>query len=682
MLGYEVTRRPPRHATGAIPGSGGAKGHGRRGRRRTIVFIVECIVPEPTFLRLEHILAHYALGLDNLILRRDRIHDDYLRRETALLHGLARNDSLEKILLGVAEAVESYTSGHCVLLIRDQRQASVGVKAAPSLPATVLSVLKSASAAPGAFGATGPPTEVTIVPDLAAREDSDMAATALRSGLRAWISIPIPDAAGTKVHGSLDVYYPATHDPDERELEILDRAVQLVRIGLGRPFLAGGVWQPAQQDALTKLPNRLLFIATVEQALARPTMPVAVALLDVDDFTSINESLGHAAADDLLTEIARRLRDCLSLVETAGRFGGDEFAVLFVDADASAAEAAAARMLSAVAEPVLLDGKKVSVHASIGIATGRGSEDEVEALIRRADAAMRSAKQDGKACIRVFDEAMHAEIRERLDLEEDLPRAIDRNELDVHYQPVVTLHTGRVVEVEALVRWHHPTLGTVPPGRFIPVAEERGLITTIGAWVLRQALNQLRSWRTNIPDAAPRRVAVNVSARQLADGDLVDDIKAALVETGLHGSDLTLEITETLLMEDTRTAKEKLRALRDLSVHIAVDDFGSGYASLSYLKQFPIDILKIDRSIIDDIDGPPEASGLPHAIVKLGNSLRMRVVAEGIERIAQRDRLIELGCALGQGYLFSKPLAAPELEDFLRDSAWYNAAGESVSDPL
>jgi diguanylate cyclase (GGDEF)-like protein len=411
-------------------------------------------------------------------------------------------------------------------------------------------------------------------------------------------------------------------------------------------------------------------------------MPVAVALLDVDDFTSINESLGHAAADDLLTEIARRLRDCLSPVETAGRFGGDEFAVLFVDADASAAEAAAARMLSAVAEPVLLDGKKVSVHASIGIATGRGSEDEVEALIRRADAAMRSAKQDGKACIRVFDEAMHAEIRERLDLEEDLPRAIDRNELDVHYQPVVTLHTGRVVEVEALVRWHHPTLGTVPPGRFIPVAEERGLITTIGAWVLRQALNQLRSWRTNIPDAAPRRVAVNVSARQLADGDLVDDIKAALVETGLHGSDLTLEITETLLMEDTRTAKEKLRALRDLSVHIAVDDFGSGYASLSYLKQFPIDILKIDRSIIDDIDGPPEASGLPHAIVKLGNSLRMRVVAEGIERIAQRDRLIELGCALGQGYLFSKPLAAPELEDFLRDSAWYNAAGESVSDPL
>ena len=630
-------------------------------------------IPEPTFVRLEHIVVQYALAVDNLLLKEDRrVRDDYLRRETAVLHALAGGEAFEKILRGVAEAIDSYTNGHCAIVLVDHRDASVRVQAAPSLPAALSSAIEIA---PIANPSRSSPTTVTTVPDLAAREQSGIAAAALRSGLRASVSVPIPDGTKTNVQGTLDVYYPSPHDPDERELEVLDHAAQLIRISLDKSAVAGGMGRAAQHDALTELPDRLLFIATVERAITRPReMPVAVALLDVDDFTSINERLGHAAADDLLAEIARRLRGCLRPGETAGRFGGDEFAVLIVDADASAAEAVAARMLAAVAEPVSLNGKKVCARTSIGIAIGRGSEDDAEALIRCADAAMRTAKRDGKACIRIFDEAMHAEIRQRLDIEEDLPGAIDRNELVVHYQPVVMLHTGRVVDVEALVRWRHPRLGTVPPGRFIPVAEERGIISAIGAWVLRRALSQLQSWRTNIPDAAPRRVAVNVSARQLTDGDLVGDIKTALLETGLHGSDLTLEITETLLMEDIRTAKEKLRALRDLGVHIAVDDFGSGYASLSYLKQFPIDILKIDRGIIADIDGPPEASALPHAIVKLGHSLRMRIVAEGIERIPQRDRLIELGCALGQGYLFSKPLAAPELEDFLRESGLYDAS--------
>lgn len=640
-----------------------------------VVALGEGDVEDDVVARLRPMVDHAAVALDNLLLREEQhATAEYLRADTLLLRSLAAGAPLGTTLLHLAEAVERYTGGQCAIMVVDPIDESLDVAAAPSLPARFTSLLRNrpmmAPASPSGTAAhTGAPM---LIADFAAREHSDIAAAAMRHGLRACVSVPIPDAANNVVRGTIDLYYGAPHEPDARERDLLDRAVHMAAIALDRSALAREVERVGLHDALTSLPNRTLFVDTVQQALARGNgspAPVAIAVLDIDDFKSVNDGLGHSAGDDLLTTVARRLRACLRPGDTAARLGGDEFALLLENSDAETAEAVSTRVLGALEDPISLRGTDVPVQASIGIAAGPTADDAAEDVLRRADAAMRAAKADGKGCIKVFDESMHAEIEDRLAIQEDLPGVIERGELTVHYQPVVALHTHRIVEVEALVRWNHPTRGLVPPGRFIPIAEERGMIGKIGSWVLREALGQLRAWRATIPDAAPRRVGVNLSAAQLTHGDLVGEVKSALVETGLHGSDLTLEITETLLMEDTRAASEKLRALGDLGIHIAVDDFGSGYASLSYLKQFPIDVLKIDRDIIADVDGPPEESGLPHAIVKLGQSLGMRIVAEGIERAPQRDRLADLGCDLGQGYLFSKPLPAGDLGRFLLDAA-------------
>jgi diguanylate cyclase (GGDEF)-like protein/PAS domain S-box-containing protein len=417
----------------------------------------------------------------------------------------------------------------------------------------------------------------------------------------------------------------------------------------------------AFHDPLTDLANRSLFLYQVGHALARGTRqssPVTVMFLDLDNFKTVNDSLGHAAGDRLLVDAARRLASCVRASDLIARLGGDEFAVLVEDTQSvDEVLVVAERIGAALSRPFMLSGKEVFVNASIGIARSSRGESSDE-LVRNADVAMYVAKTRGKGQHVLFEPEMHAAALERLVVEADLRRAIDREEFFVEYQPIVQLATGDIIGAEALVRWMCRERGTVPPGVFIPIAEETGLIVAIGRWVLRRACREAQRWTQDRGQSV--RITVNLSGRQLQDAGIIDDVRFALHESGLDPAQLVLEITESMLMQNTEVSMSRLTALKALGVSLAIDDFGTGYSSLSYLQRYPIDILKIDKAFVDVIDKGGEGPVLAQAIVALGETLRMNTVAEGIETEAQRGHLLDLGCELGQGFLFAPPLDAEE----------------------
>ena len=421
-------------------------------------------------------------------------------------------------------------------------------------------------------------------------------------------------------------------------------------------------------DGLTGLPNRTRVLDLLEQALRRAhrqQQPVAVLFLDLDNFKVVNDSLGHKAGDLLLTNVARRLESCLRASDTAARLGGDEFILLVEGISGPGdARAVADRLAEALRAPFLVEGREVFVTASIGIALSRTGEDP-ESLVRTADLAMYQAKSSGKAGYAVFEPQMHVRARRRLEIETDLRRAIDRGELRVCYQPIVRLESGAIEEVEALVRWQHPQRGLVPPSEFIPIAEETGLIVPLGRWVLDHVCRQVRDWQVAGGSAAHLMVSVNLSARQFHDPQLVQDVASILREADLSPSDLKLEITESAAMIEAEATEKVLRALKALGIQLAIDDFGTGYSSLAYLKRFPVDTLKIDRSFVDGLGEDPQDTAIVRSVVALAQALGLSVTAEGVETPVQQAQLRLLGCDHGQGYLFSRPLAADELEHLL-----------------
>ena len=426
----------------------------------------------------------------------------------------------------------------------------------------------------------------------------------------------------------------------------------------------------AYHDPLTDLGNRALFADVVGRVLeSADARPVAVIFLDLDDFKNVNDTLGHAAGDDLLCTVADRLRAGLRGTDVAARLGGDEFAVLLDNVNSpEAALRAAERLLFGISGPIDVNEREVTVRGSMGVAVAEPGTTTDEVL-RNADVALYIAKGEGKGCVRLFEQSMHQALLERLELESELELVVQRAQLDLRYQPIISLATGRVTGFEALVRWNHPERGELQPDSFIPVAEETGAIVAIDRWVLLKACCQGRAWQQAYPADEPLVVSVNLSTRQLEEENVVEAVQLALEVSGLAPSDLVIEITESFLIRNQEAGVEKLRQLRALGVRLAIDDFGTGYSSLSYLRNLPIDVLKIDRSFIDGLGRNDEDSALVQAILRLARSLNLETIAEGVERPEQHAALAELQCTLAQGWLFAKAMPGSDFEGLLSTRA-------------
>ena len=481
-------------------------------------------------------------------------------------------------------------------------------------------------------------------------------------------------------------------------------SVSLVRNENGRPryFIAQMVditdrklfeqqlLHQAFHDRLTGLPNRGLFMDRLEHALARRPREdetIAVIFLDLDNFKVINDSLGHRAGDQLLLTMAARLQTCVREGDTVARLGGDEFTVLLEHiTDLTDAILVAQRIAEQSLTLYTIGEREVSVTASIGIAIPSEDGESAEDLLRNADIAMYEAKRRGKARYEVFAAPMNVRARERLEMDIELQRAIERGEFVLHFQPVVDLRTGQINEVEALIRWRHPLRGLLQPSEFISIAEETGTILDIGGWVLRRACRRLLQWQQEFPAQTgqpPLTMSVNLSTRQFLQPSLVDTVREVLDETGIDPQTLKLEVTERVIMEDAASAIATLRDLRSLGIKLAIDDFGTGYASLANLKQFAVNILKIDRMFVDGISRDIDDTSIVEAVIAIGKSLGIRTVAEGVETPAQLAFLTARGCNSGQGHLFSPALPPDEFTTLLRNQTTYrippSSGGQTLS---
>jgi diguanylate cyclase (GGDEF)-like protein/PAS domain S-box-containing protein len=445
--------------------------------------------------------------------------------------------------------------------------------------------------------------------------------------------------------------------------------------------LAAQITKLAERDSLTGLPNRLLLNDRIGQAIARCPRDggqIAVLFLDLDDFKHINDSLGHSVGDRLLQSVANRLTECVRTPDTVSRQGGDEFtAVLQVIGHPEDAAIAANRILEAIAEIHSIDGHDLHITASIGVSIYPNDGRDAETLIKNADTAMYQAKEGGRHSYRFFEPEMNVRAVDRQSIEEDLRCALRRHELTLHYQPKIDLKTGAITGAEALLRWTHPSRGSVPPLQFIPIAEDSGMILPIGAWVLREACKQARAWTdAGLPFLT---MAVNVSAVQFRNKNFISELFAILRETGMNPRFLELEVTESVLMEHPETTAPILKALREEGVRVSVDDFGTGYSSLSYLQLFPIDALKIDQSFIRGIAANPGETAIVRAIIAMGQNLHLRVIAEGVETPEDLAFLKENDCDEAQGYYFSRPVPAKNFAALLEQSSVNLSADASAT---
>jgi diguanylate cyclase (GGDEF)-like protein len=500
-------------------------------------------------------------------------------------------------------------------------------------------------------------------------------------GLRVGMAAPVRENG--EVAGSLGV---ASRDPRRRfsqdDRRALGSLAEHATLALNQARALDDLAHQVFHDPLTGLANRALFIDRAKHALARVErtgLPVGVLVIDLDEFHAINDSIGHRLGDALLSEVGARLSGELRPTDTLARLGSDEFAVLLEDIHGREdAAQAAERLLEALTTPFDLGDRRVFLTASIGVAAGVG---DPETLLRNADLAMYRAKAQGRGRCVIFEEGMHRAVVERLELDGELRRGIENDELELAYQPIIDMKTGEVSGLEALVRWRHPTRGLLPPARFIPMSEASGRIREVGRWVLRAACHQGALWRAKYPAMPGLRISVNLSGVQLRDPELVKDVAAVLEETQLEPDALTLEVTETVLMDDLdlASASRRLSELKRLGIEIAVDDFGVGHASLRYLKRLPLDFLKIARPFVDEIERPEPRPRMLQAILELSGIFGLRPVAEGIERPEQRERLLELGCRLGQGHLLARPLSAAAADAVLLRSGLLGS-GPGASD--
>jgi diguanylate cyclase (GGDEF)-like protein len=605
-------------------------------------------------------------GENALLLAELRERQTLLERLAQLQRSIVERQALHEVLEAVARTAAELLGDDIVgLRIRDPGDPSQTTLAATVGLGAGADVVGPASAEEG-LGARAIRERRLIVVDAASGIDVGMLGEELQAaGAVAAMAAPVNER--DEIMGSLTI---GSRRPGRvygpREQQVMLSLAEHASLALNHARAVEESVHEALHDSLTGLPNRSLFLDRLEHALTRARrsgVPVGVLFCDLDGFKTVNDSLGHGAGDQLLVRVADRLANAMRPADTIARLGGDEFAVLLEEAhDPGESARIARRVLEALEPPFDARGREVFLTASIGIATGTG---DGETLLRNADLAMYRAKSRGRGGYAVFEPEMHRAVVDRLELELDLKRAIDRGELLLAYQPICDIRSGAVVGLEALVRWQHPTRGLVTAGRFVPLAEESGDIAALGRWVLRAATQQAALWRARYPAHAGLQLGVNVSGLQLHGEDLAREVADALQRAQLDGSGLTLEITETVLMRDFDAAVRQLEAVKALGVDVAIDDFGTGYSSLRYLRRLPLDNLKVDKSFVAGIGGPEEEPALVRAIVDLATAFDLSVVAEGIETEAQRKRLLELGCGMGQGHLFAPALPADEADGFL-----------------
>ncbi len=546
--------------------------------------------------------------------------------QTRMLELLVNDAPLTQVLDVLCEMVEAHSEGlMCSIFLTDKSSVSLRCVAAPSWHSI--------------------PKSTSIEFDLA----------------HACWSTPIVSESG-KILGTFTMYSRQPRQPTPRECKVLEIATRLAGVAIERKQAEQQLQYDAFHDSLTNLYNRAWFMKQLQQALkqfqSQSGYGFAVLFLDLDEFKVINDSLGHLVGDRLLVAIASRLQDCLNSNHTVARLGGDEFAILIENVtDLNQVGRLAEQLKQYVKIPLTIDAINIFPSVSIGIALSAANYKQPEELLRDADIALYRAKQQGKNRAVVFDRTMHEQALARLELETALRQAIERQELLLHYQPIISLHTGKIVGFEALVRWQHPERGLISPSEFIPIAEETGLIIPLGWWVLREACHRLQVWQVQFPYNLPLKMSVNLSGKQFAQTNLVEQLNKILLEMGCEPENLKLEITESTLMEGGKLVVKMMEQLQKLGIELCIDDFGTGYSSLSRLHQLPINTLKIDRSFVRRMGDNSENTEIVRSIVSLGHNLGMDIIAEGVEESPQLILLRELECEYGQGYLFAKPLS-------------------------
>jgi len=599
---------------------------------------------------------------------RPRKADERLEQDRSrVLEMTLRGAPLREILLEITRLVERQSEGHVcsVLLLRGDRLYTAAAEHLPEAFTQAIDGLRVGHGN-GVCGTSAFTKAPVVVEDtLTDPLTRDFRSLAALHGLRSCASTPILNGDG-EVLGTFAMYSREPGALTERQVRVMDRARHLAAVAVEHDRLTDRLRFQARHDALTGLANRSLAMTLLECALTDTqarSEPVSVLFIDLDDFHGVNDLLGHAGGDDVLVMIAERLRSCCRRGDSLARVGGDEFMMVLPYAAEQEAVLVARRVLTVLAEPFTHGSRELRLGVSVGVATGPYAGADPETLRRHADVAMHHAKTR-RAGYAVFEKHLNRSTVERLQLATDLRRAVEQNALDLHYQPQVDFRTGRATGVEALLRWRHPHLGYVPPAQFIPIAEETGLIVTLGTWVLREACQQGVRWAAH--GTNDLRVAVNVSALQFDRDDFVDVVASILRDTAFPPERLELELTESIVMRDVHASVARMAALRDLGVTIAIDDFGTGYSSLNYLQRLPLNILKIDRSFVRQLTHAQPTQAVVRAIATLARHLGLHVVAEGIETPEQYDILRELDCDAGQGFLFARPMPAQDVPNAIR----------------
>jgi diguanylate cyclase (GGDEF)-like protein len=600
-----------------------------------------------------------------------------LDRQQEAAVNLLQRDVLESVALGrplravldlLCRQMEALAPEVVCSVLRISGEGRLSPLAGPSLPSTYSAALDGLAIGPstgscGTAAFRGEEVEVTdIANDPLWAQYRDLV---LPLGLAACWSTPVTDREG-RVQATFALYFREPRGPSRFHRRMVDACIQLCRIAIQHEDNQAEIERLAFFDPLTGLPNRALLMDRARVALQqaeRDGRRMSLAVLDIDRFKTINDSLGHAAGDTLLREVGNRLRAVLRESDTISRIGGDEFVILFPDSDANESAVAAEKALRAVSERLELAGQVLVPTISMGISQFPDDARDFETLMRNADIAMYEAKRDGRGCVRFFLASMNETARWRIQMEGALRQAIARESLELHFQPKVLLGRPGLAGVEALVRWRHPEHGPVPPDQFIPLAEDCGLINALDAWVLERACAQLADWQDRgLPVPA---VAVNISAQRFSQDDVPVHVRMVLRRHGLAPSALTLEITERLMLIDEPRIRADLDGLSRMGVHLSVDDFGTGYSSLSYLKRLPVDELKLDRSFVRDIETDAGDRALASAVMGIGRSLGQTVVAEGVETAEQHRFLVDAGCPVAQGYYYGRPMAPAQFEAWL-----------------